>query len=282
MTHTKSRLLLLGGTTESLALAEQLAQKPAEHPGLTVITSLAGRTVAHRLPPGEIRVGGFGGAAGLAAYLESAAIDLVVDATHPFAATISRNAALACNSAGVPRLQLLRPAWERVTGDLWHGVPNIDAAAKALPAAGQTVFLAVGRQELARFAGSPGLRLIARMIDPPDDNRADNSGANRCGSFSDFEIILARGPFGEADEEALFKSAHVDMIVSKNSGGDATYAKIAAARRLGIPVLMIDRPAPEPGDNAATVDAALAWISAQLSLATANTAASQPRNLTAR
>jgi len=243
----ETRLLLLGGTTEALALAEALAGDRR----LKVISSLAGRTVAHRLPPGEVRVGGFGGASGLAAYLNERRIGLVVDATHPFAAAISRNAALACREAGVPRLQLLRPAWEPEPGDRWHEVPDMAAAAAALPALGRTAFLAVGRQELAAFAGLPGLRLIARMVEAPDD-------------LAGFEIILARGPFTLEDELALFEREGVEVVVSKNSGGEATYAKIAAARRRALPVVMIARPSAEPGDHADGVPPALAWIAARL------------------
>ncbi len=248
----KTRLLLLGGTTEALALAEALAGDPR----LEVISSLAGRTVAHRLPPGEVRVGGFGGAAGLAAYLKERRIGMVVDATHPFAATISRHTALACRETGLPRLQLLRPAWTPEPGDRWHEVPDMNAAAAALPALGRTIFLAVGRQELAAFADPPGLhrpplRLIARMVEAP-------------GELPGFEIILARGPFTLENEEALFARAGIEAVVSKNSGGDATYAKIAAARRLGLPVVMIARPPAESGDRAKSVEAAFAWISARL------------------
>ena len=243
----KTRLLLLGGTTEALALAEALATDAR----LEVITSLAGRTVAHRLPPGELRVGGFGGAAGLAAYLKARAIALVVDATHPFAATISRNAALASREAGVPRLQVVRPPWSREPGDRWHEVPDMAAAAAALPALGRTVFLAVGRQELAAFAGLTGLRLIARMVEAPDD-------------LAGFEIVLARGPFALADEMALFEREGIEVVVSKNSGGEATYAQVAAARRGNLPVVMIARPPAEPGDRADGAGATLAWISARL------------------
>ena len=244
-TKSKTRLLLLGGTTESLALAEKLAS----FPGLEVITSLAGRTVAHRLPPGEVRVGGFGGAAGLVGYLRAESIALVVDATHPFAATISRNAAQACRDTATPRLQLQRPAWAREPGDRWLDVPDMAAAAAALPDLGRTIFLAVGRQELAAFAPAAGQRLIARMVEAPD--------------VSGFEVVLARGPFALADELAFFTAAAIEAVVSKNSGGDATYAKIAAARRLGLPVVMIARPPAEAGDRAAGVDAALSWISAR-------------------
>ena len=241
------RLLLLGGTAEAITLAEALAADPR----MTVISSLAGRTVAHRLPPGEVRVGGFGGAAGLAAYLRERGINLVVDATHPFAATISRHAARASAEVGVPRLQLVRPAWSPVDGDRWHQVPDMAAAAAALPALGRRVFLAVGRQELAAFAGLDDLRLIARMVEAPED-------------LSGLEIVLARGPFAVADEETLFRRLGIEVVVSKNSGGEATVAKITAARRLGLPVVMIARPPAEAGDRADDATAALRWINERL------------------
>ncbi|MEI6557014.1 MAG: cobalt-precorrin-6A reductase [Rhodospirillaceae bacterium] len=247
MTPDPTRLLLLGGTTESLALAERLTTDPR----LAVITSLAGRTVAHRLPPGELRVGGFGGTGGLVAYLRAQAIGLVVDATHPFAATISGHAAEACREAGLPRLQLLRPAWTPAAGDRWHEVADTAAAAAALPALGRTIFLAVGRQDLGPFATLTGrLRLIARMIEPQ--------------RLPGFEVILARGPFTPADEAALFERAAIDVVVSKNSGGEASWAKIAAARTCGLPVVMIRRPPPEAGDRAADLKTALAWVQARL------------------
>ena len=242
-----TRLLLLGGTAEAIAIAEALAGDPR----LTVISSLAGRTVAHRLPPGEVRVGGFGGAPGLAAYLRERGIGLVVDATHPFAATISRHAARASAETGVPRLQVVRPAWSPVDGDRWHEVPDMAAAAAALPTLGRRIFLAVGRQELAAFAGLDGLRLIARMVEAPEE-------------LSGFEVVLARGPFAVADEEALFRRLGIDVVVSKNSGGEATVAKIIAARRLGLPVVMIARPAAEEGARADDAPAALRWIDGRL------------------
>ena len=242
------RLLLLGGTTESLELAERLRDEPR----LEVVTSLAGRTVAHRLPPGRVRVGGFGGAAGLAGFLCTERIGLVVDATHPFAATISAHAALACADAGVPRLQVQRPAWSREAGDRWIEVSDMAAAAAALPGLGHRVFLAIGRQELAAFAALPDHHLIARMVEAPVEPLP----------LADVELILARGPYSEAGERALYLRHGIDVVVSKNSGGAATYAKIAAARACGLPVVMVKRPALQPGCGADTVEAALAWVNA--------------------
>ncbi|CAK0753648.1 Precorrin-6A reductase [Azospirillaceae bacterium] len=241
------RVLLLGGTGEALALAEILAGTP----GLEVRSSLAGRTVAHRLPPGTVRVGGFGGVAGLIDYLRAEGIGRVVDATHPFAARISRHAAAACAAVGIPRLQLRRPGWERQAGDRWIEVADMAAAAAALPELGNRVFLAVGRQELAAFAGVPGVAFVARMVEAPEPL-----------SLPGCSVILARGPFAEADEIRLFRDQAIGVVVSKDSGGGATYPKLAAARALGLPVVLIRRPPPEAGPVVESVAAALAWIRA--------------------
>lgn len=249
MTSAPVPLLLLGGTTEALTLAERLA----EHPGLEVISSMAGRTMAHRLPPGRLRVGGFGGAAGLKAFLAEERIGLVIDATHPFAATISRHAATACAEAGIPRLQVLRPAWQPEPGDRWIEVPDMAAAAAALPGLARVVFLAIGRQELAPFAGLPGIRLVVRMVEAPTEPLP----------LADATVILARGPYAADHEEALFARHAIEALVSKNSGGDATLAKLTAARRRGLPVVMVRRPDAPAGARVGTVTEALAWVEAQ-------------------
>jgi precorrin-6A/cobalt-precorrin-6A reductase len=246
---TPRRLLLLGGTTEALALAERLAGDSR----LEVISSLAGRTVAHRLPPGRVRVGGFGGVAGLKAFLDAEKIGLVIDATHPFAAAISRHAASACAEAKVPRLQVLRPAWQPEPGDHWIPVPTMVAAAAALPDLARVAFLAIGRQELAIFAGLKTVRLVVRMVDAPAQPLP----------LENATVILARGPYGIASEEALFTEHGIEVVVSKNSGGDATIAKLTAARRRGLPVVMIQRPEAPGGDHVETVAGALAWLKAQ-------------------
>lgn len=240
------RILLLGGTTESLEIATALAGDDR----FDVTTSLAGRTIAHRLPPGRLRVGGFGGAAGLAEYLRSEGFDLVVDATHPFAATISRNAAAACAEAGVPRLHVVRPGWQARPGDRWIEVDDTEAAAAALPPMSRTAFVAIGRQELAAFAGLSGVTLILRMVEMPAEPLP----------VAAHTVVLARGPFAQSDEEALFQSHGVDAVVSKNSGGAATYAKIAAARALGLPVILIRRPPTPPGLRIEDTADAVAWI----------------------
>lgn len=239
------RVLILGGTTEAAGLADRLVRDAR----FDVVTSLAGRTRRFRAPPGAYRVGGFGGASGLAAYLQREAVDLVLDATHPFAATMAANAASACTEAGRARLKIVRPPWRERDGDRWIHVADIAAAAAWLSGREGTVFLTVGRQELAAFETVSGPRFLARMIDPLERP-------------SPIEIILGRGPFAVADEERLLRELGVTLLVSKNSGGGETAAKLDAARRLSLPVLMIGRPSVPPGERVDSVDAALDWIEA--------------------
>ena len=247
----RARLLILGGTGEALALAEGIAGDPR----LAVTTSLAGRTRNPTPPPGRVRRGGFGGMEGLRTYLEAEAIDLVVDATHPFAAGMSRNAAAACAALDLPRLLLNRPPWRPAVGDNWISVPDNAAAARRLPGLARRVFLTVGRRELAAYTGLDDIWFLVRLIDPPAEPLP----------LAECEVILARGPFGEAEEAALFERWRIDALVTKNSGGAATAAKLAAARRLALPVVMIERPVPPPGDTVERVEEALAWVAAQRS-----------------
>ena len=251
------RLLILGGTAEARTLAENLARD-----GIPAILSLAGRT---RLPaevPAHVRVGGFGGADGMAAYLREAAIGAVVDATHPFAAAISRHAAEACAALAVPRLLLMRPAWEPMPADRWIVVDDLDQAASEVGKHGTRAFLraflTVGRQELAPFAACRDLWFLIRMIDPPEESLP----------VRHHELILARGPFSEADEISLLRRHRIDVLITKNSGGSATYAKIAAARACGLPVIMVRRPEPPAGARVDTVDAAVAWVRRTLGVET--------------
>jgi precorrin-6A/cobalt-precorrin-6A reductase len=244
------RLLILGGTGEAVALAGRLAGDPR----LRVVTSLAGRTRAPARAAGEIRVGGFGGASGLAGYLEQESIGLVVDATHPFAARMAANVARACAETGVPRLKLLRPSWHAVAGDAWIEVPDMASAAEAVGQGGTRVFLSVGRQDLAAFAGLEHVRFLVRSIEPLEAPSP----------LADCMAIQGRGPFTEEAEAALMRKHRIDLLVSKNSGGGATYAKIAAARTLGLPVVMIARPPAPPGETAATVEEAAAWVEEKL------------------
>ncbi len=225
MTH---RVLILGGTTE----ARQLAGRLAARADLLLTLSLAGRTVDPVAQPVPVRSGGFGGAAGLARYLRDERVDLLIDATHPYAANISRNAAEAAKLAGVPILALRRPGWEPVEGDRWTLVENAEEAVAALGQAPRRVFLALGRQEIAAFEGAPQHAYVIRSVDPVEPPLA----------VPDATYILARGPFAEADERELLASHRIDAIVAKNSGGAATYGKIAAARELGIEVILFRRP----------------------------------------
>ncbi|MDX8538185.1 cobalt-precorrin-6A reductase [Mesorhizobium abyssinicae] len=235
-----TNILILGGTTE----ARQLAGKLAARADLAVTLSLAGRTESPIAQGVPVRVGGFGGAQGLAAYLKETGTALLIDATHPYAARISANAAEAARQAGVPILALRRPGWEPVAGDRWTLVDSVAEAATALGTAPRRVFLAIGRQEAGAFEAAPQHHYLIRSVDPVEPKL----------TLPDAIYLLARGPFPEADERALLESHGIDAIVSKNSGGEATYGKIAAARALGIDVIMVRRPSVPDVPSADTVD----------------------------
>lgn len=241
------RILILGGTTEASALIRHLSGNPYIEPTL----SLAGRT-ARPVPHGvTTRVGGFGGADGLARWIRDEAIDAVIDATHPFAARISANAHAATSHLNVALCTIVRPPWTAVSGDRWQTVENIDAAASALGQRPRRVFLSVGRQGLAAFARALQHTYIARVIEPPDT-----------GSLPpDLTLLTDRGPFYTEREIDLLKRERIDVIVSKNSGGSATYAKIEAARSLQIPVVMIARPHKATGYTVADASGAVLWLS---------------------
>ncbi len=246
-----TRVLILGGTAEASGLARALFADAR----VAAITSLAVRTRAPAAVPGAVRVGGFGGPEALADYLRREGIGLVVDATHPFAARISRNAARACDLAKLPRLLLARPAWTPQAGDNWVPVPDSEAAAAALPDLGRRVFLAIGRQELAAFAGLAGLWFLVRLVEEPETPPP----------LADHHLVLGRGPFAIEREIDLLREHGIDVVVSKNSGGQGAAAKIAAARALKLPVVMIERPAAPDSETAENVEAALAWIDARIS-----------------
>jgi precorrin-6A/cobalt-precorrin-6A reductase len=242
-------VLVLGGTSEARALAAELAGQP----GLRVISSLAGRVSNPALPAGEVRVGGFGGAAGLAAYARAEGIGAVVDATHPFAETISAHAVDACARAGLPLLRLARPGWSPRDGDDWHDAGSLDAAAALLPNLGTRVFLTTGRQGLATFATLDRLWFLIRCVDPPDGPLP----ASR-------EVLLARGPYQREAERALMRRHGIDVLVTKNSGGPLTAGKLDAARDLGIPVVMISRPAAAAAESVTGVSDAVRWVESQM------------------
>jgi precorrin-6A/cobalt-precorrin-6A reductase len=242
------RILILGGTTEASALVRRIADRRDLKP----VLSFAGRTRNPVPPPIPFRVGGFGGIAGLKAYLVEYQVDAVVDATHPFAAQMSRHAATACHEIGIPLATFTRSAWCRQDGDRWTSVGDIDGAVQALGKPARTVFLTIGGVQLAAFARAPQHRYIVRTIDPPEAINV----------LPSHRLILARGPFGADDEITLMRNAKVDVLVTKNSGGAATEPKLTACRVLGIEVIIVERPPPENGLAFATMHEILAWIEA--------------------
>jgi precorrin-6A/cobalt-precorrin-6A reductase len=241
-----ARVLLLAGTTEATSLAERLV--PA---GFDVISSLAGVTRTPRPRPGRVRTGGFGGTAGLERYLRDQAVDVIIDATHPFASNMPFHAARAAERVGVPRCRVLRPAWKVTDGDRWVQARDLTAAFDAVVALGaRRVFLTTGRQSIGPFATSSGFDLVVRAIEAPEI----------LPSFA--VVVLDRGPFGIDDELSLMAAYAVDAVVTKNSGSEATAAKLVAARRLGLPVVMIERPPQPRGIVVSSVHEALAWLTA--------------------
>jgi precorrin-6A/cobalt-precorrin-6A reductase len=247
---TARSLLILGGTAEAAALAA--AALDCFGDALAVTTSLAGRTRRPQPLPGLVRIGGFGGPSGLAGYLRQHGIDRLIDATHPFAARISRAARLACKAAGVPRLALIRPPWRRQPGDRWIEVDDMDAAAALVGRVGRRAWLTVGASELAAFDAVTSTHFLIRMVEPPQGPLP----------LRGCEVIVGRGPFALADERRRFERHAIDVLVCKASGGAATEAKLVAARELGVPVIMIRRPPPEPGTIVESVAAALDWLAA--------------------
>jgi precorrin-6A/cobalt-precorrin-6A reductase len=240
------RVLILGGTTEASALAKLLAGDLRVDP----ILSLAGRTTEPRPQPIPTRSGGFGGIDGLVRYLRAEKIEAAIDATHPYADQISAHAVAACATTKIPLASLVRPPWSQTAGDRWQSVPDTEAAARALGATPRRVFLSLGRQELNVFATAAHHHYIARVIEPPDN----------AGLPSDLEIIQSRGPFDLAAETRLLTDEKIELLVSKNAGGSATYAKIEAARVLGLPVVMIARPDKPHGHAIASAEEAVAWL----------------------
>ncbi|MEV5169628.1 cobalt-precorrin-6A reductase [Streptomyces flaveolus] len=230
-----AHVLILGGTTEARRLAADLAARPE----VRVTTSLAGRVTRPGALPGEVRTGGFGGPEGLADWLRAHRVDALVDATHPFAASITDHAARAARATGVPAVVLRRPGWRPGPGDRWHDVPSLAAAAGALPGLGRRVFLTTGRLGLAAFAHLTGLRFLVRSVDPPEPPLPP-----------DTTVVLARGPFTVTGETELLRAHRIDVLVTKDSGGDATAAKLTAARELGLPVVLVRRPALPAGVTA--------------------------------
>ncbi len=236
-------ILVLAGTSEAKEICKSLAGL-----GVDAVASLAGATRAPTPLALPVRVGGFGGEDGFRAYLASAGITAVIDATHPFAARISERTARVCKALHIPYLQVLRPAWVAQDGDDWTEIGDETEAAQIIPK-GATVFLGTGRQTLARFAGLEGCRVICRQIDPPTAPFPFEGG----------EFLIGRPPFPVAREMSLFIALGIEWIVVKNAGGDASATKLTAARRLGIPVLMIARPQMPDAARVANAPEAVAW-----------------------
>jgi len=252
-----TRILVLGGSTEASALAIVLAGDER----FDTVLSLAGATRSPRPQPVPVRRGGFGGVAGLAAFLRAEAVELLIDATHPFAAQMSRHAVEAAGLAGVPLLRIERPAWVGGEGDRWTLVPDMDAAVRALDGAwggawGETprrVLLTVGQKELAPFRAAPWHRYVIRSIDPPDPASLPPHAT----------FLPGAGPFTREAERRLLREHAIEVIVTKNSGGLATVAKLEAARDLGIPVVMVSRPPLPLAETATDSDGALRWVLAR-------------------
>lgn len=240
------RVLILGGTGEASALARALAGRSE----FAVTLSLAGRTAEPKAEPVPMRIGGFGGVDGLLCYVVTQKIDRLIDATHPFAAVISANAAQAAARAGTPLLAIRRPAWTMQPGDRWIDVANMDEAAAALGKNPKTVFLTIGRQEAVVFSAAPQHAYLARTVEPLGDVLR----------VPHLTAIEARGPFGAASEVALMREAGIEVVVSKNAGGAATYGKIAAARELALPVVMVRRPQKPDVPSVADAEGALRWL----------------------
>ncbi|SFQ53158.1 precorrin-6A/cobalt-precorrin-6A reductase [Roseivivax halotolerans] len=240
-------LLILAGTTEATAFARHAAEL-----GLEGTVSFAGRVARPLRQPLPQRVGGFGGAEGLAAYLKEHQITHLIDATHPFAEQMSRNAVVAAERAGVPLVALTRPPWTPEAGDDWVRVPDIAGAVAALDRPAARVMLAVGRMHLAEFAPNPQHFYLLRLVDPPEVPPP----------FPDHHVVVDRGPFEAEADRALMEAQGIELVVSKNAGGTGAYAKIAAARSLGLPVVMIDRPALPARREVHDIEEALAWVHA--------------------
>jgi precorrin-6A/cobalt-precorrin-6A reductase len=238
------RALILGGTADASLLAAEIARA-----GIDAVYSYGGRTRAPADQPLPTRIGGFGGASGLAATIRRERITHVIDATHPFAAEMSRNAVQACAETGTPLIALERAPWSKASGDIWIEVGDVTAAADALPEAPAQVFLAIGRQHIAPFASRPQHAYTLRFVDPPAAPLPFAA-----------DVIVSRGPFTLDGELELMRTRGIAWIVARNSGGGGAYAKINAARALGLPVIMISRPALPERPRVESVAEAMQWL----------------------
>ncbi|WP_232664112.1 cobalt-precorrin-6A reductase [Pseudonocardia sp. TRM90224] len=238
-------VLVLGGTGEARVLADALHRKP----GFTVTSALAGRVAVPAMPAGDVRIGGFGGAGGLTDWLRARDVDVVVDATHPFATRMTANAIAATAALRLPLLVLRREGWAESPGDRWHRVPDTAAAAALLPTLGRRAFLATGRGGLAEFAAVESMWFLVRAVDPPPPPLPPRR-----------LVLLDRGPFTADAERALLREHRIDVLVTRDSGGAMTAAKLVAARELGLPVVLVERPPAPEAETVATVEDALEWL----------------------
>ncbi len=227
-----------------------MAGRLAERGGHAITLSLAGRTARPAKQPAPVRIGGFGGALGLADYLAKERVDILLDATHPFAQTIAANAVAAARRAAVPILVVQRPPWTPVAGDRWTEVSDVRQAIATLGREPARVFVALGRNELAPLLAAPQHFYLIRSVDPVTPPLA----------LPDVVYVLGRGPFDEANDRALMLAHRIDTVIAKNSGGSATYGKIAAARALGLRLIMLQRPPPSAAPTVANVEEAIAWL----------------------
>jgi precorrin-6A/cobalt-precorrin-6A reductase len=237
-------VLILGGTGEARELAERLVEA-----GTPVVSSLAGRVARPRLPAGEVRIGGFGGPEGLATWLAEHDVTAVVDATHPFAERISASAVTACQAVDLPLLRLQRPGFEEGPGDGWHWVDDVPAAAALATDLGRRIFVTTGRQGLAAYAGYDAAWFLIRCVDPPDPPLP-----------AQHELVLDRGPYTLDGELGMLDRHRIDVLTTKDSGGELTAAKLDAARRRDVPIVVVRRPARPDAASVATCGEALAWL----------------------
>ncbi|MEQ1694648.1 MAG: cobalt-precorrin-6A reductase [Hyphomicrobiaceae bacterium] len=240
-----TRLLILGGTSDANALAAAVARAD-----IVATYSYAGRTQVPVNQPLPVRIGGFGGPDGLAGYIRDEAITHVIDATHPFAGTMSCNAVEACAATGTPLIALVRPSWRQSSGDRWIAAADLAHAVDCLPVAPACVFLAIGRQHLEPFAAKPQHHYLLRFVDAPDGSLPLPSTT----------VIVARGPFTQEGDLEAMRANGVSWLVTRNSGGNGARAKIDAARELGLPVIMIERPPMPERLTSGTIDAVMTWL----------------------
>lgn len=246
------RVLILGGTGEATELARRLHETQSGR--AEVILSLAGLVDPAKPHPCAIRTGGFGGIEGLERYLKAEAIDLVIDATHPFAEAISTHAYCACQRTEVPRLMLVRPPWTPQAGDRWLQADSLERTAEVLPQFARRVLLVVGRRGVEAFKDVEGIHFVVRLIEPPDEDLP----------LADYTVVTGRPPHPYDEERALMEDHAIDTMVVKQSGGGPGRAKLTAARDLKVKVVLVDRPPLEPGLEVASVEEAMAWIEEQV------------------